>query len=42
MVSRDLTRVLNERYPKEDATVSYLDQLRTLTEQPGHLTSVPS
>jgi tetratricopeptide (TPR) repeat protein len=32
MVSRDLTRVLNERYPKEDATVSYLDQLHALTE----------
>jgi hypothetical protein len=31
-VSRDLTRVLHERYPKEDATASYLDQLHTLTE----------
>ncbi|MBV9092362.1 MAG: XRE family transcriptional regulator [Streptosporangiaceae bacterium] len=33
MVSRDLTRVRNQRYPKEDATVSYLDQLHTLTER---------
>jgi hypothetical protein len=32
MVSRDLTRVLHDRYPKEDATVSYLDQLHALTE----------
>jgi tetratricopeptide (TPR) repeat protein len=42
MVSRDLTRVLNERYPKEDATASYLDELRALTRQSGHLTSVRS
>ena len=32
MVSRDLTRVLHERYPKEGATTSYLDQLHALTE----------
>ncbi len=32
MVSRDLTRVLHERYPNEDATASYLDQLHALTE----------
>ncbi len=28
MVSRDLTRVLRERYPKEQATATYLDQLQ--------------
>jgi hypothetical protein len=32
MVSRDLTKVLHERYPKEEATTSYLDQLHALTE----------
>jgi len=30
MVGRDLTRVLKERYPAEQATESYLDQLRTV------------
>ncbi|MBO0823058.1 MAG: XRE family transcriptional regulator [Actinobacteria bacterium] len=30
MVSRDLARVLKERYPKEQETKSYLDQLRTV------------
>jgi hypothetical protein len=30
MVTRDLTRVLKERYPAELATESYLDQLRTI------------
>ena len=30
MVSRDLTRVLRERYPTEQATESYLDQIRTV------------
>jgi hypothetical protein len=29
MVSRDLARVLKERYPGEQATENYLDQLRT-------------
>jgi Tfp pilus assembly protein PilF len=28
MVSRDLTRVLKERFPSEQATKSYLDQLQ--------------
>jgi hypothetical protein len=30
MASRDLTRVLKERYPAEQATESYLDQLRAI------------
>lgn len=30
MVSRDLTRVLNDKYPKEPETKAYLDQLHTL------------
>jgi hypothetical protein len=30
MVSRDLARVLKERYPAEQATEDYLDQLRTV------------
>jgi len=32
MVSRDLTKVLNERYPTETGTKQYLDQLHTLGE----------
>ena len=32
MVSRDLTKVLNERYPSEPGTQQYLDQLHTLSE----------
>jgi hypothetical protein len=32
MVSRDLTRVLNERYPTETGTRQYLDHLHTLSE----------
>lgn len=32
MVSRDLTKVLKDRYPAETATESYFDQLRTLTQ----------
>jgi hypothetical protein len=32
MVSRDLTRVLNQRYPTESGTRQYLDQLHTLSE----------
>jgi len=31
MVSRDLTRVLNDRYPKESETQTYLDQLHALS-----------
>jgi hypothetical protein len=30
MVSRDLTRVLNDQYPKETGTQAYLDQLHAL------------
>ena len=30
MVSRDLTRVLKERYPREPATATYLDRLQTV------------
>jgi hypothetical protein len=30
MVTRDLTRVLTARYPREQATASYLDQLQTI------------
>ena len=32
MVSRDLTRVLKDRYPAESATESYLEQLHALTQ----------
>jgi hypothetical protein len=32
MASRDLTKILHERYPNEDATASYLDQLRAIAE----------
>jgi hypothetical protein len=32
MVSRDLTRVLNERYPGEPGTKQYLDQLHAVNE----------
>lgn len=32
MVSRDLTRVLNERYPAESDTKHYLDRLHALSE----------
>lgn len=31
MVSRDLTKVLNDRFPSETQTRDYLDQLATLT-----------
>jgi hypothetical protein len=31
LVSRDLTRVLKDRYPTEPAAESYLDQLRAIT-----------
>jgi hypothetical protein len=32
MVSRDLTRVLNERYPQEQATADYLEELSTFSQ----------
>jgi hypothetical protein len=32
MVSRDLTKVLNDRYPDEPSTATYLDQIRGLTD----------
>jgi hypothetical protein len=32
MVSRDLTRVLNERYPYEQATAEYLEELTTVSQ----------
>jgi hypothetical protein len=31
MVSRDLTKVLNDQYPEEAGTREYLDQLHALT-----------
>jgi hypothetical protein len=31
MVSRDLTRVLNDQYPNEPETQAYLDQLHALS-----------
>ncbi len=31
MVSRDLTKVLNDQYPDEPETQAYLDQLHTLS-----------
>jgi hypothetical protein len=34
MVSRDLTRVLRDRYPDEPATKTYLDQLDTVSAAP--------
>jgi hypothetical protein len=30
MVSRDLARILKDRYPGEQATESYLDNVRTV------------
>ena len=30
MVSRDLTRVLKDRYPNESATTTYLEELSTV------------
>jgi hypothetical protein len=35
MVSRDLTRVLRDRYPDEPATIAYLDQLHTVSQVVG-------
>ena len=35
MVSRDLTKVLNEQYPDEPATTTYLDQIHGLTDHAG-------
>jgi hypothetical protein len=34
MASRDLTRVLKERYPAEPITESYLEHLDTLIQKP--------
>jgi hypothetical protein len=31
MVSRDLTRVLNDRYPDKPETLVYLDQIQALS-----------
>jgi hypothetical protein len=39
MVSRDLTKVLNERYPAETPTRDYLDQLAALTAAPARSSS---
>ena len=36
MASRDLTRVLNDRYPDENSTVTYIDQLRALAKEISH------
>ena len=35
MVTRDLTKVLNDQYPAETQTRDYLDQLATLTAIPA-------
>jgi hypothetical protein len=35
MVTRDLTKLLNEQYPAETETRDYLDQLATLTALPA-------
>jgi hypothetical protein len=35
MVSRDLTRVLNDQYPSEPATQAYLDQIHALSALTG-------
>jgi hypothetical protein len=35
MVSRDLTRVLNDQYPSEPATQAYLDQIHALSGLTG-------
>jgi hypothetical protein len=35
MVSRDLTRVLRERYPSERATQTYLRELRAISQTPN-------
>jgi len=35
MVTRDLTKVLNDQYPAETKTRDYLDQLATLTAVPA-------
>jgi hypothetical protein len=32
MASRDLTKILTDRYPTEPGTKHYLDQLHTLSE----------
>ena len=35
MVTRDLTKVLNDQYPAETQTRDYLDQITALTAIPG-------
>lgn len=40
MISRDLTRVLRDRYPHEPATRDYLEELSTLSQVP-ELTRTP-
>ena len=35
MVSRDLTKVLNDQYPSEPATQAYLDQIHALSGLTG-------
>jgi hypothetical protein len=35
MVTRDLTKVLNDQYPAETETRDYLDELATLTAIPA-------
>ena len=35
MVTRDLTKVLNDQYPAETQTQNYLEQLATLTAIPA-------
>jgi hypothetical protein len=39
MVSRDLTKVLNDRYPAEAGTREYLDHLHVLSEGQGVLSN---
>jgi hypothetical protein len=36
MVSRDLAKVLNERYSNETQTLDYLDQLKAFTPAAAH------
>jgi hypothetical protein len=42
MVSRDLTKVLNDCYPAEAETRDYLEQLGTLSAVPAVSGQVPS
>jgi hypothetical protein len=41
MVSRDLTKVLHDRYPAETETRDYLDQLATLSAGPTVSAQLP-